>query len=67
MTITWNYEEGAVPPYYHVYVVNGPLDNNDHDISIVLTIPQTSEYDGKLQNIVDALTAIEANLKEYSK
>ncbi len=59
MTISWDYEEGATDPYYHVYVVNGPLDNNDHEVSIVLTIPQTSEYDKQLQVIVDALTRIE--------
>lgn len=63
MAITWDYEEFATTPYYHIYVVGGPLDNDDHDISIVLRIPRTPENDQGCQAIVDALTTIEARVE----
>ena len=54
--IGWDYEDVEVEPYYHIYAVNGPLDDAIDAIRIV--VPQSVVNDIDVQIIVDAIRRI---------
>lgn len=59
--IFWDYEE-SVTNYYHIYCIDGPLENKLSGITI--DIPETSENDADIKSIVDALRRIERRQEE---
>ena len=56
----WDHEDMASPPYYHIYIYNGPLDCDENTTCIRLVIPETPENSVDVQVIVDALERISA-------
>jgi len=58
----WDYEESASPPYYHIYIHNGPLDTDENDTCFGFVLPKTPENSGDIQLIVDALDRLSSRV-----
>lgn len=55
--ISWDYEEDATPPRYHVYTVSDDADLvlGDGGAILAITVPQSPEADALVRTLVGAL------------
>ena len=63
MYVTFNYEEHATPPYYHIFSVS-----NEVDLVFAIECSETPEMTAAAQAIVDAInSAVDLSLKQRTK
>lgn len=56
--VAWDYEEGADPPYYHIYSTDDlEPDALDLEVSLTINIPQSAQMDALIIAACEALEA----------